>query len=258
VLLADATGLKAPLIEKLARVAALAAEEKAYLGDLQNDFLRLRAGQDVITAGHAYRGIFILNRGLAIRYKVLHDGRRQLLSMVLPGEFIGFPGGLFEKARYSVSALTDAVACAVPFAAIHDLFRQHPRLGAAFFWLAGHDAALFAEHLVGLGRQTAYERMAHFLLELLVRLRAVGLADERSYEMPLTQELMADMLGLSVPHVNRTLRRLREEGLISTADTRITCHDVAALARVADFDRANLERLPLPGPEPARAPEPAC
>jgi CRP-like cAMP-binding protein len=195
--------------------------------------------------------MFILNCGMAIRYKVLHDGRRQILGLVLPGDFIGFPGCLFENALYSIASLGEAIACSVPFGNMFDLFRRQPKLGAAIFWVAGHEAALFAEHLVGVGRQSAYERMAHLLLEFLVRLRAIGLADERSYVLPLTQELMADALGLSVPHVNRTLRRLREDGLISIEGSRITCRDVGALCRLADFDNFNFAKYRIPGLEPA-------
>lgn len=104
----------------------------------------------------------------------------------------------------------------------------------------GHESALFAEHLVGVGRRSAYERVAHLLLEFLFRLRQAGLADECSYQLPMTQVLMADSLGLSVPHVNRTLRRLREDGLISLKRARLTCLDVAALSRLAGFDGPNL------------------
>jgi CRP-like cAMP-binding protein len=243
----DLNSLRAPFIAKLARFIELTAAERAYLSDMQADFLKVRAGVDIITAGHAYRCIFVLNKGMAIRYKVLHDGRRQVLSLILPGDFVGLPGCMFDNSLYSISALTDAVACAASFDAMFALFRDHPRLGTALFWAAGHEAALFAEHLVGVGRQSAYERMARLLLEFLTRLQIAGLADERSYELPMTQELVADTLGLSVPHVSRTLRRMREDGLISFEGTRLTCLDVPALSRLADFDGANFGRQRVRG-----------
>lgn len=240
--------LRAPLIAKLSRFIDLTARERARLEELQTDFVKIRAGIDIMTAGHAYRCIFTLNRGMAIRYKVLHDGRRQILSLVLPGDFVGLPGGLFDNCLYSIASLTEAVSCSIPFGTLFDLFQHYPRLGTAMFWLAGHEAALYAEHLVGVGRQSAYERVAHFLLELLFRLQIAGFAeDDRSYALPMTQELMADTLGLSVPHINRTLRRLREDGLISIEGSRVTCLDVSALSRVSDFDGANLGRLRIPG-----------
>ena len=139
------------------------------------------------------------------------------------------------------------MVCPVSFDVLFGLFRSHPRLGTALFWQVGHESALFAEHLVGVGRRSAYERVAHLLLEFLVRLRQAGLADERSYSLPMTQTLMADSLGLSVPHVNRTLRRLREDGLISMKGARLTCIDVAALSRLAGFDGTNLAAQRIPG-----------
>jgi len=249
--LSEPAELGRPLVDKLARVVALTAPEKAYLQDMQADFATIRSRGDIITAGYTYQGIFVLNRGTAIRYKILRDGRRQVLGVFLPGDFIGFPGGLFEKALYSVSSLTDAVVCAISFDTIFELFHRFPRLAAALFWLTSRETALFTERLVGIGRQSAYERVAHLLLELLVRLQGAGLADARSYELPLTQELMADALGLSVPHVNRTLRRLRDEGLISIEGQRLTFNDVDRLSREVDFDRAYLGIGTLPRKVPA-------
>jgi CRP-like cAMP-binding protein len=243
----DLNLLKAPFIAKLARFVELTASERAYLSDMQADFLKVRAGVDIITAGHSYRCIFVLNKGMAIRYKVLHDGRRQVLSLILPGDFVGLPGCMFDNSLYSISGLTDSVVCPASFDTIFALFRDHPRLGAALFWVGGHEAALFAEHLIALGRQSAFERMARLVLELLTRLQMAGLADDRSYELPMTQELVADMLGLSVPHVSRTLRRMREDGLISVEGTRLTCLDVPALSRLADFDGANFGRQRVQG-----------
>ncbi len=244
--LADAPDLRRPLVEKLGRFVALSAAERAFLQAMQADFVAVPAGGDIITAGYAYQGIFVLNRGVAIRYKILRDGRRQILGVLLPGDLIGFPGGLFERALYSVSSLTDAAVSTVPFDTMFELFHRFPRLAAAIFWTASREAALVAERLVGVGRHSAYERVAHLLLELLVRLQAAGLADERSYDLPLTQELMADALGLSVPHVNRTLKRLRDEGLIATDGPRLTISDVELLSRRVDFDRAYLGAGKIP------------
>ena len=243
----DLSTLKAPLVAKLGRFVDLTAQERAYLENLQIDFLKVRDGADIITAGHAYRCLFVLSSGTAIRYKVLRDGRRQVLSLLLPGDFLGLPGCMFETSLYSIASLTEAVVCSISFHAIFDLFQHWPRLGTAMFWLAGHEGALFAEHLVGVGRRSAYERVAGLLLELLYRLQNAGLADERSYSLPMTQELMADALGLSVPHVNRTLRRLREDGLIAVEGSLLTCLDVTALSRLADLDSRNLAGQRVPG-----------
>ena len=104
---------------------------------------------------------------------------------------------------------------------------------------------MYAEHLIDVGRRSALERIAHFLLELLTRLQVIGLADERSYQMPLTQELIGDALGLSVPHVSRTLKQLREEDLVAIEGQRVIIKNVEALGRLADFQRTYLSRFQL-------------
>jgi len=233
----EAGALRLPLIEKLGRFVDLGARERDYLLRMQGDFSRVRSGADVITAGHTYHSVFVLSRGMAIRYKVLHDGRRQILNLVLPGDLIGFPGCLYNRSLYSVTTLEESTVCPIAFGEIF----------VAIFWLAGQEATLFAEHLVGIGRQSAYERVARMLMELLARLQLAGLAGDRAYALPLTQELMADALGLSVPHVNRTLRKLREDGLIALDGNRLTCLDIPALARLAEVDFAELWNQKIPG-----------
>jgi CRP-like cAMP-binding protein len=239
--------LKAPLIDKLARFIDLTAQERIYLEEMQTEFVNIAAGADIVRAGQAYRCIYVLCRGMAIRYKILHDGRRQILNLILPGDFVGLPGCMFERSLYSISGLTKTVSCALPFDTMFELFRCQPRVAAAIFWAAGHESALFAERLVGVGRQSAYERVARLLLELLFRMQMSGLADARSYTLPLTQELIADTLGLSVPHVNRTFRRLQEGGLILRKGARLTFLDLPALTQISDFDGANLGRQRVPG-----------
>src|SRR5215469_12101455 len=108
-------------------------------------------------------------------------------------------------------------------------------------------AGLSIRHLIDVGRRSALERVAHFLLELLARLQAIGLADECSYRMPLTQELVADALGLSVPHVNRTLKKLREENLVAIEGHKVVIKNVQALGRLADFEKTYLSRFQLKG-----------
>jgi len=243
----EKAALRAPLIAKIERFVELSGEERDCLQRLQGEFTRYRDGSDIVAAGHRYRCLFVLNRGMAIRYKVLHDGRRHIINLNLPGDLLGFPGCLFDRSLYSIASLGDVTVCPITHEDLFVLFRRYPRLSTALFWLVGHQAAVFAEHLVGVARQSAYERIAHLLLELLVRLQAVGIADECSYFLPITQEQMADALGLSEPHVNRTLRRLREDGLIALEGAHVSCLDIATLSRVADFNDAIFTRQQICG-----------
>jgi CRP-like cAMP-binding protein len=235
-----------PLTKKLAQVIRLAPDEIAILEDLQSVTRNVRRSREVLTQGQKYDVLFVLIDGVAIRYRILHDGRRQVLNIALPGDFIGFPSTFFEKALYSVTALTQSIIAPVPFRTLLALFDRHPRLAAAIFWSFACEAAMYAEHLIDVGRRSALERVSHFLLELLTRLKIIGLADERSFRMPLTQELIADALGLSVPHVNRTLRQLRDDELVSIEGSVVIIKNVEALSALADFEKSYLGQFRLP------------
>jgi CRP-like cAMP-binding protein len=235
-----------PVSRKLAHFAGLSAADLEVVDRLQSPPAPVRRGREIVSEGRRYEELFVVQEGFAVRYRILRDGRRQILDIVLPGDLIGFPGCFFERALYSISALTDVSVSRIPFAQLLELFDRHPRIAAAMFWSFAREAAMFAEHLIDVGRRSALERVAHFLLELLTRLQFVGLADDRSYRLPLTQELIGDALGLSVPHVNRTLRQLRADDLVGIEDHRVVLKDIEALTVLADFEATYLSRFSLP------------
>ena len=238
--------LTTPFARKLAWFGELSPDEIEILDALHTTTRAVRRNRDIVSEGRHYEMMFLLLEGNAVRYRILRDGRRQVLNILLPGDFVGFPGCFFENALYAVTALTDSIVSPVPFSVLLGLFERHPRLAATIFWSFACEAAVYAEHLIDVGRRSALERVAHFLLELLNRLQIVGLADEKSYRMPLTQELIADALGLSVPHVSRTLRQLREDRLVTIEEQRVVINDIDALSALADFERTYLGHFRIP------------
>ena len=243
----EKSGEAFPLIDKLGSYLPLSPAEVSFLRDLHGTRRQFDRHRDIIAQGRPYRSVFILCSGFVWRYKILPDGKRQLLSFGLPGDLIGFPGVFFENAVNATGSLTDVVVATVPFAALYDLFARFPRVAVALYWMAAREAAIYGERIVDIGRRSAYERLAHLILELLTRLRAVGLAEELSYVLPLTQELIADVLGLSGPHVSRMLRSMREEGLVTIEDHRLTVMDLESLTLLAGFDGDYLARSRIPG-----------
>jgi CRP-like cAMP-binding protein len=235
-----------PLVERLGSYLSLTNAEVQFLRSLHEPRRKFARHREIIVAGHRYDHVFILHGGFVSRYKVLPDGKRQVLNVGLPGDLIGFPACMFETAVNSVSSLTEIEVSAISFVTLFSLFTRFPRIGAALFWSSACENAMQGEHLVDLGRRSAYERLAHLLLELLVRLNAVGLAGEFSYRLPLTQELMADVLGLSGPHINRMIRCLREEGLATIGDQRVVIHDLASLSSLAAFEESYLRPRGIP------------
>ena len=231
------------LTAKLARSVSLSPQEMAVLAELQVPVRPVRRHREIITEGRKYAEIYVLLEGTAIRYRASHDGRRQVLNIVLPGDFIGFPACFFENALFSIAALTDTQVSSVPLSRLLTLFERHRRLAAMLLWQFSCEAAMYAEHLIDLGRRSAVERVAHLLLELLIRLQAIGLAETRSYSLPLTQAVMGDLLGLSAAHVNRSLRQLRDDGLVSIDGRSVAIKDFEGLAAIADFEKSYISRF---------------
>lgn len=235
--------MELPLTRKLSRLVTLSAAETAVLAEFQANPRRVGRGREIIVEGRKYDALMVLLDGVAVRYRVLQDGRRQILNIILPGDLIGFPGCFFENALYSIAALGECTVSPVPFNRFIGLSAIQPRLASVMFWSLACEATIYAEHLIGVGRRSALERVAHFLLEMLTRLQAIGLADERSFHLPLTQELLADSLGLSVQYVNQTLRQLREEELASVERGQVVILNFEALAALADFERSYINRF---------------
>jgi CRP-like cAMP-binding protein len=144
--------------------------------------------QDLVIEGTKPRAVFLLSEGIMMRYRMLRDGRRQVVGLIVPGDFPGVPGCFFETALYSIRAVTNSVVGVMSIPELYGLFATHPQLAAKIFWSFTCDTAIYAEHLVAIGRRTALERVSHFLLELLTRLQVVELADHCSFILPQTKK----------------------------------------------------------------------
>jgi CRP-like cAMP-binding protein len=201
---------------------------------------RIHKNKEVITTGKHYETLFINRDGWLSKYKILHSGDRQILDFILPGQIFGLQACLFNASLYSVATVTDVSLSAIPFDIIERMFERSPKLGKALFCSAAREAAILGEHLIDTARRSAYERISHLLLELFVRSRAAGLAENMSFQMPLTQELIGDAVGLTTVHVNRTLRLLRDDKLIAINGKRITILDFEAMSLLCDFENSYL------------------
>jgi CRP-like cAMP-binding protein len=203
-----------PLVLKLARIVDLGAAEVAALSALGGAPRECRAGASLIDAGKRMSAAILVHEGWAFRHRTLSDGRRQLMGFVLPGDICDPAVFVTPRADFSMQALTDLRYSPVEAEEVLDLVTRSPRIGTALWWAEAQDAAITRAHLVAIGRLSAYERIAYLLWELWMRLRVVNLTRGDGFEMPASQELIADAAGLSYVHVSRTLRRLDREGLI--------------------------------------------
>jgi CRP-like cAMP-binding protein len=223
------------LAKKLNTFVALSNAELKCLADLQVHRVKVPRGQQLTREGQSGHKAFVLQAGWACSFKTLSNGGRQIISFPIAGDIVGLRSVLLRIADHSFSALTDAVVNSVEGAHIMRCVTEYPRLGAALLWAASRDEAMVVEHLVNIGRRTALERTAHFFMELAERLNLVGLATETEFKCPLSQFVLADALGLTAIHVNRTLRELRELKLLTVRRGTVTIHDLAGLRKLSGF-----------------------
>jgi CRP-like cAMP-binding protein len=232
---------QSPLTRKLSTFVALSGSDIETLARFHQRRRTFLPGHEMVHEGQSHASAFILAEGWACSYKMLADGQRQVVDFQIPGDFLGLRSILFRTADHSIEAVTRIEASEVLASDILDAFSQAPRLATAVLWAASRDEAMVVEHLVNLGRRSAEERTAHFLLELGARLKLVGVGDRTGFECPLTQYNLADALGLSAVHVNRVLRHLREHGLVTFQRGRVTFDDIIRLSGLAGFDPAYLD-----------------
>ena len=199
------------------------------------------AGVDMVHQGQVDQSAYILAKGWVCSYKLLPNGNRQIVDFQIPGDFLGLRSVLFRTADHNIEPVTMVEASEVIITDLLDAFATTPRLATAVLWAASRDEAMVVEHLVGIGRRNALERIAHYLLEFGARLKLVGLGTTDGYACPLSQFMLADALGLSAVHVNRILRQLREQGLLTFHRGRVTIHDFEGLVTLADFDKTYLD-----------------
>ncbi|WP_332812417.1 Crp/Fnr family transcriptional regulator [Sphingomonas sp.] len=186
----------------------------------------------------------VLVSGFAFRQKLTGDGARQIIAIHIPGDALDFQNLFLDVSDHSIQMLTRGEVAFVPRAAMQDLARGRAAVGHAILVKILVEASIFREWVLNVGRRNSRSRLAHVLCELGVRLEAQGLADEYGYELPMTQEQLADALGLTPVHVNRTLKTLEAEGLIQRTKRNISFPDWNRLRTIADFNQRYLHLEP--------------
>ena len=234
-----------PWVAGLSRHIELADADIDAIRNILEGQRQVRKRTDIVVQGYKYRKLGFVEAGMAASYKLLHNGKRQILGVILPGNLIGFPASFYDRANFSVVAITDMSIQVCSFDAFMQACCQRPLLTMALLWLAVEETATYADHIIDTGRRTPIERVAHFFLELHSRLEALGDATNTTFELPLSQEAIGDVLGLSAPHVNRVLRRLREDGLVTIDGHTVTLNDLEALQTMTQFESLTIAPSPF-------------
>ncbi|MFN7103273.1 MAG: Crp/Fnr family transcriptional regulator [Pseudorhizobium sp.] len=211
------------------------AEELAFVSSFKIAETTAEPGLSIIVEGEQNPSLYTVLSGWGFRYKILEDGRRQILNYVLPGDMIGLQGNVMAEMQHSVEALTRMTLCTFERAKFPTLFRNHPSLAFDITWIASREESMLDEHLLSIGRRSARERAAYLLAFLDTRGRAAMGESTIAYQLPLTQQHVADTLGLSLVHTNKTLRKLTDGGLIRWLDRGCQVIDPEGLYRVAGW-----------------------
>lgn len=229
-------------VRKLISYAPLSVEETDRLAAASDAPLKVAAHQDLIREGERPGPVFAVLEGWVCRYKVLPNGSRQIVAFMMPGDFCDIHTGSLEQMDHSVATLTACRIASVSREKMEALIVATPRLMHAFWRAQFTDQSVMRTWIISMGRRDALERVAHLMLELYMRMRNVGLATDHSCEMPLTQTVVADALGLTPVHTNRTLRILRERQVMTLGSGRLRINNEAELARIAGFDGHYLQQ----------------
>lgn len=233
-----------PLIRKLDVGGELNDADRATLHALCEHSRLVEADQDLTREGDRPESVHIILDGLAARYKAMPNGKRQITALLVPGDFCDLHVAILSRMDHSIVTLAPSTIVRLSRASVLELTHRHPRITHALWWSSLVDEGILREWMVNIGRRDAEERMAHLFCELLVRLQNVGLVENDTYAFPVTQSELADILGLTSVHANRTLQTLRAQGLIELAKRRLHIPDVPRLKAHCNFDASYLHLVP--------------
>jgi CRP-like cAMP-binding protein len=222
---------------KVETFARLSQEDRAALAAIcRSPPLEVQPRRDLIREGDEPKAVRLVLSGWACCYKGLPDGRRQIVGFFVPGDFCDLNVYILREMDHSIGALTRVSYVLISPDEMDKLTHDHPRIAQALWWNELVNSSVQREWLLNIGQRTAYERLAHLLVEMFLRLRTVGLTDGTSCDFPITQSDLAEATGLTAVHVNRTLQDLRREGLIQLSGKRLTIPDLDRLMEAAMFN----------------------
>lgn len=221
-------------------------EEEQAIRDSIAEYRDYPADRTFVRPGQELNHSSILLDGLMCRYKDLSEGQRQITELHVSGDFADLHGFTLKRLDHAVMTLSPCKVAIVPHENLKAITERYPHLTRVYWFSTNLDAAIHREWQLSLGRRSALSRMAHVFCELHIRLDIVGLTNGQSYPLPLTQDELADCLGITPVHINRTLQELRGQGLLEFRSGRVTLLDLNGLRSVAEFDPSYLylERRP--------------
>jgi CRP-like cAMP-binding protein len=225
----------APLVRKLLVHAELESQDQKAILALPHVLRRVEGGRYIVREGDKPTHCCLVVSGFVVRHKVVEGGGRQIVNIHLSGDMADLQNSLLTTADHNVQALVSTEAAFIPREALVEIAFQRPAVGKALWLETLVEASIAREWIANVGRRDARARVAHLLCEFAYRLNAVGIGEECNYQLPMTQEQLADTVGLTPVHVNRTLKALDAEGLTTRSQRSVRINDWKRMAEVADF-----------------------
>ncbi|MHB2267046.1 Crp/Fnr family transcriptional regulator [Aliihoeflea sp. PC F10.4] len=219
--------------------------ELEFVSRFKKGELTVDRGATILAEGTRNPHLYTVLQGWSFRYKMLADGRRQIVNYAMPGDLLGLQGTMLGEMEHSVEALSPMVLCVFERSELLSLYEQHPDLAYDITWIASREECMLDENLLSIGRRNAMERLAYLIAFILRRAEGTGLHGQKApLEIPITQQHVADTLGLSLVHTNKTIRKLAERELLQWRDRGCTVLDLEGLERVAGWtgDQSNISR----------------
>lgn len=223
------------LLRKLELFGELPPADKQLLNNVMSRGRVVRGHTDIVAEGESPTDVHLITGGFACRYKTLKGGTRQIVSYLVPGDFTDLHTFILSKMDHSVGTLSECAVVDIPRSRILELI-ERPALARALWWVALVDEATSREWLVNIGRRRSEARIGHLFCELHARLKAVGLAVDGKIRLPITQNELADTVGLSVVHTNRALQSLRAAKLITLERSELVILDAERLQKFSGFN----------------------
>ncbi|ABR61232.1 cyclic nucleotide-binding domain-containing protein [Sinorhizobium medicae] len=221
------------------------AEEIAFVSRFKIGELVFDSNAMILAEGEESEHLFTVLSGWGFRYKMLDDGRRQIMNYVMPGDIVGLQGTLMGEMQHSIESLSPVVLCVFQRSKLAELYRCHPELAYDLTWIAAREERMLDENLLSIGRRSALERAAYLIAFLYQRAASLELFRSGWSVIPITQQHVADTLGLSLVHTNKTLKKLAARGLLRWAEKGCDVHDIDGLLAVAGWDGLCEPKRPL-------------
>lgn len=237
------TFMIATLIRKLERLGTLSAEERRLFDTLPLPLSTIGAHETLVREGEQPTECRLIVDGLVCRHKTMPDGRRQIVSFHIPGDLVDLTSLLMGRMDHGIATLTPVTVAALPHTILRDWIQHHPNIATLLWQDTLVDASVFREWVLNVGRRSTPQRVAHLLCELVTRMRAAGLVQGQTCDLPVTALDLADATGLSLVLVNRVLQELRAAKLIDLGDGVVSVLDTAGLKGIGGFDPAYLHQL---------------